>query len=148
MNLTLTASFQTEYHLTRRRRLKLSHLFVPNTSSDYWYQSQFILLTYPVDVFIQGFGMESIGGPQLPGLSYVIDFSTKQILLTESSGCLSHHAWVRWLCQPSRESERGMDVSSKLIARLRKPPRMTHLESGTSITCLGSWVFSSVESRG
>jgi nucleobase:cation symporter-1, NCS1 family len=32
----LTGIMVTEYHIIRRRRIKLSHLYLPNQDSDYW----------------------------------------------------------------------------------------------------------------
>ncbi|KAF9447319.1 hypothetical protein P691DRAFT_802597 [Macrolepiota fuliginosa MF-IS2] len=33
----LTGIMLVEYHLVRQRRIKLSHLFIPNSASDYWF---------------------------------------------------------------------------------------------------------------
>ncbi|THH30303.1 hypothetical protein EUX98_g3890 [Antrodiella citrinella] len=33
----LTGIMVAEYHILRRRRIKLSHLFIPNSTSDYWF---------------------------------------------------------------------------------------------------------------
>ncbi|XP_006457613.1 hypothetical protein AGABI2DRAFT_181761 [Agaricus bisporus var. bisporus H97] len=33
----LTGIMLTEYHVLRRQRIKLSHLFIPNSTSDYWF---------------------------------------------------------------------------------------------------------------
>jgi len=35
----LTGIMFAEYHLIRRRKLKLSHLYLPNSTSDYWFTS-------------------------------------------------------------------------------------------------------------
>ncbi|KIK64352.1 hypothetical protein GYMLUDRAFT_220841 [Collybiopsis luxurians FD-317 M1] len=82
----LTGIMLAEYYLIRRRRLKLSHLFLPGSKSDYWF-SQGINIRAPVVWLLTVW-------PSLPGFSASVTPATIQV-----SQRWMHVYYMSWLLE-------------------------------------------------